>query len=144
MINMIGLAAALQSVAQLPSAPVAPAIDWRVAAVTAGSWSWRSVPGGSEAIFQDYRGPQLTIRCSMTARTVSLVRTGAISGAPLVVRTTSAERSLPSHATLLATDPLLDDIAFSRGRFAIEVAGALRLVVPAWPEAARAVEDCRK
>jgi hypothetical protein len=149
MINMIGLAAALQSVAQLPpapvaAAPVAPAIDWRVAEVAQGSWSWRSVPGGSEAVFQDYRGPQLTLRCSMAARTVSVARTGAISGAPLVVRTTSAERTLPSSGTLLATDPLLDDIAFSRGRFAVEVAGAQRLIAPAWPEAARAVEDCRK
>ena len=102
------------------------------------------MPGGSEAVFADGRGPQLTIRCSLGSRLVSLVRTGAINGAPLLVRTSNAERSVPWAATLPATDPLLDAIAFSRGRFAVEVAGAPRLIVPAWPETARAVEDCRK
>jgi len=38
---------------------------------------------------------------------------------------------------------LLDAIAFSRGRFSVEAAGTARLVIPAWPEAARVVEACR-
>lgn len=141
MIGILVMVAALQSAAP---AFVQPAVDWRVAPVTNGSWSWRAIPGGSEALFLDGRGVQLAVRCSMGSRLVSLVRTGAINGAPVVVRTSNAERTLPSAATLAATDPLLDAIAFSRGRFAVEVAGAQRLIVPAWPEAARAVEDCRK
>jgi hypothetical protein len=44
---------------------------------------------------------------------------------------------------LQARDPLLDQIAFSRGRFTIEAPGAAMLVIPAWPEAARVIEDCR-
>ena len=40
-------------------------------------------------------------------------------------------------------DPLLDQIAFSRGRFLVQVEGGPSLVVPAWPEFARVVEDCR-
>ena len=136
------MAAAVQA-APVSNAPVAPAIHWEVAPVTDGSWSWRPLPTGSEAIFQDYRGPQLVLRCTMATRTVSLIRTGAIGGAPVVVRTTSAERTLPHTATLGARDPLLDDIAFSRGRIAVEVAGAPRLIVPSWPESARAIEDCR-
>lgn len=141
MIGFFVFAAALQVATPLI---VQPAADWRTVPVTAGTWSWRPLPGGSEAIFQDYRGPQLVVRCNRISRSVSLLRTGAIGGAPVVVRTTGAERTLPGLATLSATDPFLDAIAFSRGRFAVEVAGAPRLILPAWPEAARSIEDCRK
>lgn len=141
MIGNVVIAAALQLAGP---ALVQPAPDWRVVPVAIGSWSWRPLPGGSEAIFQDYRGPQLVLRCSLASRTVTLARTGSIGGAPLVVRTTSMERTVPAFAPLSARDPLLDAIAFSRGRFSVEVADAPRLVVPAWPEAARSVEDCRK
>jgi hypothetical protein len=44
---------------------------------------------------------------------------------------------------LAATDPLLDAIAFSRGRFAVEAPGLPTLILPTWPEPARVVEECR-
>ena len=52
----------------------------------------------------------------------------------------------PAHAgaALAATDPWLDAMAFSRGRFTVGVAGLDLLVIPAWPELARVVEDCRR
>ena len=118
--------------------------DWRSVALAPGSWIWRSVPGGSEALFQGPTGIQLTLRCTMASRTVTLIRSGAVPGSTLTVRTTSLERSLPPSGTLGARDPLLDAVAFSRGRFSVEGGGAVRLVVPAWPEAARSIEDCRK
>jgi hypothetical protein len=34
-------------------------------------------------------------------------------------------------------------MVFSRGRFTVEVPGAPMLVIPAWPEPARVIEDCR-
>jgi hypothetical protein len=40
-------------------------------------------------------------------------------------------------------DPLLEQIAFSRGRFLVESEGAHSLILPAWPEPARVIEDCR-
>ena len=46
-------------------------------------------------------------------------------------------------AALPARDPLLDAIAFSRGRFAVEVAGLQTLYLPSWPEITRVIEDCR-
>jgi hypothetical protein len=140
MIGTLVIAAALQAAAPT----LVPAVDWRSVPVASGSWNWRAIPGGSEAVFADGRGPQFALRCTVASRRVSLTRTGAINGAPLVVRTSSGDRTLPWIANLPATDPLLDAIAFSRGRFVVEVAGAPRLVLPAWPEAARAVEDCRK
>ena len=42
-----------------------------------------------------------------------------------------------------ALDPLLDAVAFSRGRAAFSDSGQPTLVVPSWAEAARVVEDCR-
>jgi len=44
---------------------------------------------------------------------------------------------------LAAYDPLLDALAFSRARFAVVAAGSPPLVLPAWPEIARVIEDCR-
>jgi hypothetical protein len=50
----------------------------------------------------------------------------------------------PYVATALAaTDPLLDAIAFSRGRVTLEQAGLAPLVVPPYAEVARTIEDCR-
>jgi hypothetical protein len=70
-----------------------------------------------------------------------MARAGA-SG-PLRLRTTFGERTLPSGAALPATDPLLDELAFSRGRFTVDAAGTATLVIPAWPEPARVIGDCR-
>ena len=49
----------------------------------------------------------------------------------------------PRRASVPARDPLLDAMAFSRGRFAVEVSGGPTLVVPAYPEVTRVIEDCR-
>ena len=39
--------------------------------------------------------------------------------------------------------PLLDAMAITRGRFAVEVEGEPGLYVPAWAEVTRVIEDCR-
>ncbi|HVF83736.1 MAG TPA: hypothetical protein VM913_06160 [Sphingomicrobium sp.] len=133
--------------AQILPAPMQlmqPMVDWRAAPVAPGNWLWRSLAGGSEAVFQSAAGVQLTLRCNLASRTVTVVRSGAVPGSVLSVRTSNLERSLPPSGTLGARDPLLDAISFSRGRFAVEGGGAVRLIVPAWPEAARTIGDCRK
>lgn len=127
----------------LQVAPVAPVQPWTTATPDAGSWTYRAFPGGSEAIFQGAAGPLFTLRCTLASRTVQLLRSGAVPGTTLVVRTTSLERSLPASGTLGARDPLLDAIAYSRGRWSVEAPGLPRLVLPGWPEAARSIEDCR-
>ena len=38
---------------------------------------------------------------------------------------------------------MLDRIAFSRGRFAVQTTGLTSLAIPIWPEFTRVVEDCR-
>lgn len=47
------------------------------------------------------------------------------------------------NADLSAYDPLLDAIIFSRGRIAVGIPGQPTLVLPAWAEAERVIEDCR-
>jgi hypothetical protein len=135
----------------LASAQALPA--WRTAPLTAGSWAYRETATGSEAVFTDARVTRrLVVKCSRTTRRVTLSVASPIPAAAMAVATTEAERSLPSVfdaqgfqivAEVGAQDPVLDAIAFSRGRFAITVAGGAALVVSAWPEITRSIEDCR-
>jgi hypothetical protein len=132
------------------------AVDFSTARFTPGSWSYQSVPGGSTARFMDTTGTvRFALECSKATRRVTIARNAASStvAAPgLFVWTTDASRSLGARfdptakrvaVELAARDPLLDAIAFSRGRIAVSMVGAEALVMPAWPEAARTIEDCR-
>jgi hypothetical protein len=132
-----------------PAPPAEPAppppAEWEDAPATPGDWRL----SGSSAAFGPAQGAQFVLRCE-DGRQVGLVRTDARSGTALIIRTTYGARALPASvqsegltARLAASDPLLDSIAFSRGRFAVEAEGVPRLVLPAWPEPARVVEDCR-
>ncbi|GLR46677.1 hypothetical protein [Sphingomonas astaxanthinifaciens] len=134
---MFLLFAALQAAA-FPGVPA----DWRTRPINAGEWSWRSGPDTSEAVFSDSRGPQLVIRCTRSTRRVSFSRTGAVPGAPIRIATTSSDRLL-TGSMVLASDPLLDAISFSRGRLWVDVQGTLPLVLRSAAEPARSIEDCR-
>ena len=134
------LAAPASVVAQ--SVPEALFDSMRSAPLSVGAWRYRTTPLGSEAAF----GDSFVIRCNAANRQVTLLRpqAAATPTTPMMVATDSMMRSLPaSGAILSATDPLLDAIAFSRGRFVVTGGGGEALVIPAWPEAARAIEDCR-
>ena len=121
--------------------------------VAAGTWSYQAIAGGSQARFVDTTGTgRLAIQCNKATRRVTISRTSTTAANAMQVWTDSATRALAARyeangyrisADLAANDRLLDAIAFSRGRFAIIVAGMETLVVPAWPEPARVVEDCR-
>lgn len=73
--------------------------------------------------------------------------------ATLSLRTTSAVRAVPATPdprapgslvmSFAANDSFLDALGFSRGRFVVEGGGLPVLVIPAWPEILRVVEDCR-
>lgn len=153
----------IRTAVEAPPAPPAPAValdqasDWLDRPLTPGNWSYRQMPGSTEANFGSIPAsaePQLSIRCERASRNVELaVRSEMRSPLPITVRTETADRSLPVRlastdprqitAALAASDPLLDAMAFSNGRFAVTVAGARALVVPAWPEITRVIEDCR-
>jgi len=117
----------------------------------AGTWTYVSTPTGSEARFGDAAGPQLLLRCNRAARRVAIgMRSQPVAG--LSVTTSSLSRYVAAThdaksgmaiAELPAADPLFDAVAFSRARFAVTAQGLPPLVLPNWPEAARAIEDCR-
>jgi len=134
------------------SAQTAPAsTDFTYAIPPAGSWAYAST--GGEATFLNASAmPQLTIRCDRLTRRVSMSKPATVAVPFLNVWTSSAARSVPASfdpttnrvtIQFAAYDPLLDALAFSRGRLAIYVSGSPALVLPAWPEVARVVEDCR-
>jgi hypothetical protein len=125
-----------------PVPPPAPRA-WEDMPLTPGGWAYQMEAGASSAVFSGGGGPAFTLRCDRARRQVTLVRAGAEVPARIVVRTSYGARSLAAGEALGASDPLLDQIAFSRGRFTVEAPGLPELVLPAWPEPARAVEDCR-
>lgn len=120
-----------------------------------GDWFYRRSGGESVALFGDAgTDARFAITCIAAQKRITLARAGsAAAPAPMTIRTESASRiviaspsgdAIPSLvATLGANDPLLDAIAFSKGRFAVEVPGASALYLPSWPEITRVIEDCR-
>ena len=106
--------------------------------ITPGVWSYLATATGSEARYSAV----LTIRCDRQTRTVTIVQP-AQPAAMLSVATSALTRTLPAGGRLLANDPLLDALAFSRGRFLVGGGTGPVLAIPSWPEAARAIEDCR-
>ena len=141
--------------APLPAPP--PSSDWRDWALSPGTWRYARAAGGSSATFgRDARDWSLRLTCRANARQVLIERVGQ-GATTLTIRTSTVSRTLPaaamSHAdaqppltivaTLPASDPLFDAMGFSRGRFIVEGGAPGPLVVPAWPEVLRVVEDCR-
>lgn len=134
-----------------PAAAVAPPPvltgDWRDWPLTRGDWRYRRVGAATAAEYGDAVALHTALRCEGGA--VRLVWPAAAPGT-IAVRTSTLETSRPASAApeggaqfvLPATDALLDAMAFSRGRFVLQ-AGTAALVLPAWPEVARVIEDCR-
>lgn len=96
------------------------------------------------------------VRCDLGARSVAVGR--ATGGTPegsamMTIRTSFSTLQWPAQPAADASrgweavrgsgDAGLDQIAFSRGRFTIELPGAPPLVLPTWAEPVRVIEDCR-
>lgn len=123
-------------------APAPPPADWRDLPLTPGGWVYASEAADSQARF-GASAPSFTVRCDRASRQIILTREGAAAGA-MTIRTSFGARSFPtSSARIGARDPILDSMAFSRGRFTVQVPGTAMLVIPSWPEPARVIEDCR-
>lgn len=140
-----------------PPAPLAapPPNDWRDAQRTPGDWRYEQRGEGGVARYGLGANTVFMLACNRASGTISLVRSGASTvSLPMSIATTSALRALsaePAHggqpqliATVRAQDPVMDAMAFSRGRFAVEVNGLPTLHLPAWAEVGRVIEDCRR
>lgn len=140
-----------------PAQPVLPppvGTDWRDLPLTPGAWYYKIEAGSPQAIF----GPPnseatFIVRCDLARRQIKLSRAGTATGSVMTVRTTSGARNFPMSVqteplpylvgTAAANDRFLDDIVFSRGRFTVQAQASAMLVLPAWPEPARVIEECR-
>jgi len=96
----------------------------------------------------------ISFRCDVENRRITLSREASAPGAGLVIRTSSMTKTLAvtapdSNSTYLTanittTDPILDAMAFSRGRVLVEMERQPPAILPSWAEIARVVEDCRE
>jgi hypothetical protein len=139
----------------LPAAP--PQQDWRDVPLTPGDWTWRGQPGQGSIAQYGVTGQAavFALRCDVAGRNIVFSRAGALVAAPGALTFTTSFGSFalaagngggqPSAivAQIGARDPRLDQLAFSRGRFLVNAPGQAQLVLPAWPEIARVIEDCR-
>ena len=138
--------------------PVKPAMvqptghwtDWTMAA---GEWVYRRDERGSIALYGAMGSDALvTLRCDKARARLFLSRTSDVGGT-MTVRTSSTSKALAVQPTggklafaateIAVGDPILDAMAFSRGRIALELAGVLNIAIPVWSEIGRVVEDCR-
>jgi hypothetical protein len=135
-----------------PVQTVAP-VEWQDRPVLPGQWTYRADTRGSVAAFG--ADGRLSLRCDRAGRRVALIGMGAAAG-PVVsgvtVRTSYGAASWPAAAGSApgqwvagrgASDPVLDQIAYSRGKIAVQVPGQPALILPVWAELGRVVEDCR-
>ena len=133
----------------VPPAPLPPTQDWRDWPLTPGDWAYSPTATGSTASFGSGSGI-IGLQCFRASHTIVLSVDGGSAG-PATLRTTSMSQTLTlapapgavPAVSLSATDPLLDAIAFSRGRFVIQAQGRQPLVVPVYAEIGRVIEDCR-
>lgn len=134
--------------------PPKPPADWRDAPATPGNWYWRSEGNRSIAFYGDPKMPSyggFTLTCDRTTRQVELRFTSPkLDDTIMTVVTTSTQRTLTARrsgpdvvAVVAGSDPLLDAMAFSRGRFMVTVLHDTPRYIPAWPEVSRVIEDCR-
>ncbi|GAB5488935.1 MAG: hypothetical protein Pars2KO_25050 [Parasphingorhabdus sp.] len=120
-----------------------------------GDWIYRTDERGSLALFgMPNSDAKLLIRCDQNQKRIFVSQAGSVSnGASMTLRASSGLQTFPARssggaapyaAVSMAPDEyMLDRIAFSRGRFAVQTTGLTSLAIPIWPEFTRVVEDCR-
>ena len=146
--------------------PAQPPADWRDAALTVGDWRYvrmeqsitRGVPFPTKTVATFSSSPSdnlFELTCEPGTGQVWLgisgIRVPEDDTPPVTITTSSRALALsapPRQGNWITVeisprDPILDAMAFSRGRFMVAVPGMPTLYLPAWPEIGRVIEDCR-
>jgi hypothetical protein len=128
------------------------------AGLTPGAWNYQDFGRGmgKRALFSFADGTEyfgLGCVTHPNGPEILFTRTGrpAKPAVTMTIRTETMERALAAQragaqmtaVAVPATDPLLDAMALSKGRFAVEVEGEAPLYVPSHAEVSRVIEDCR-
>ncbi len=136
--------------------PDRPDGDWTDWDISPGIWIYRDDRRGSIALFgEPGENATFMIRCDENRGRLYLSRAGEVGdNATMTLRASSGLQSFSAYnsggsvdyvaVTIAPDDIVLDRIAFSRGRFAVETEGLRSIAVPIWPEFTRVVEDCRR
>ncbi|ATW03565.1 hypothetical protein CHN51_08485 [Sphingorhabdus sp. YGSMI21] len=145
----------VKPVARPAPAPAQPAGNWIDWPITPGDWIYREDARGSLALFgKTDQSAIFIVRCDRSRRKLFLSRAGTVgSGATMILRASAGLQSYPAsnsggtppYAAISVSpgDIMMDRIAYSRGRFAVETSGLQSIAIPIWPEFSRVVEDCR-
>jgi hypothetical protein len=126
-----------------PAPPPPPPTAWQDGPLAPGDWSYSG--DAPRATFASPAGIVFALRCD-PGGLIRIIHLG-VPGGPIAIVTSFGERILPGSvdmeqvsAALPASDPLFDQIVFSRGRFLVRAPGSGDLVLPTWPEPARLIE----
>lgn len=133
-----------------PPPRMAEPADWRDAAISEGHWRLVVEGPRSTAHFGGF-----TLACRKDGAVDLGIGGPPTSANPMLTITTSSGRTDRqgygsafhigmAGLVLSARDRLLDAIAFSRGRFMVEIEGRARMILPADPAVSRVIEDCRR
>ena len=152
---VVTMPAPIEMPAPLPTQPTVqqPAGHWTDWTIAAGAWVYRRDDRGSIALYGTPGADALvTLRCDKARAKLFLSRASDVGGT-MMVRTSSTSKAItvqltggkPAYAAseIGGSDPVLDAMAFSRGRIALELSGTLNIAIPVWAEIGRVVEDCR-
>lgn len=134
-----------------PVPPAPPQVAWDREPATPGTWRHRMADEDSIADFIGPDGRQVAQLICTGDKSVEVAVIGrAMSAQTMTIRTRTVERAVTAAAMegsvytrLDPRDPLLAAMAYSRGRFALEVPGLPTLYLPSWPEVTRVVDDCQ-
>ena len=128
--------------------------DWNDWPFTPGNWTYRRDGRNSIAQFgAPGRNATVNFRCDAQNRRVTLSREASAPGTHMVIRTTTMTKTVAAMTNdassaylgvdIATTDPILDAMAFSRGRVLVEIEGQQPVILPSWAEITRIIEDCR-
>jgi hypothetical protein len=141
--------------APAPPLPAPADLHWMDAALTPGTWVYQGYMSSPPAVFMTPDGEGIfVISCDRPNKRISLRQSPVMAPrSAITIRTETSTRTLAATkapdpaayltAELSARDPLLDAMALSKGRFAVEVEGDPPLYLPSYAEVSRVIEDCR-
>jgi hypothetical protein len=133
---------------------IQPKGDWLDWPLTNGQWVYRRDERGSIALFgKTGEDAVVTLRCDKSQRILYLSRAGFWDHGDATIRTSSTMKQFkvrttggkPSYmaASISPDDPILDAMAYSRGRIALQFTSQTSIAIPVWSEIGRVTEDCR-
>ena len=143
-----------------PPPPVPQYENYLDAPQTPGDWNYGREEVGQTrrlytfATFDTPKGETLLrLTCSPGGNFLIGRSVDGITTSQMVIKTETATKSFVAPpdpegrklktAVVDPRDPILDAMAITKGRFAIEMEGYPSIYVPAWPEVSRVIEDCR-